>query len=137
MARVMRHELAGIIADKTLKQGRADKRLAESIAAYLLEERRYSELDSLLRDVQKAWVKMGYVDVLAKVARPLPETVYADLLKPFKLRYPKADKVNLTPVVEPAIIGGASLELAEQRMDMSIGRRLRRFKKSINAKEVV
>ncbi len=137
MAKVMRHELAGIIADKALKGGQNEKRLAESIAAYLLEERRYGELDSLLRDVQKAWVKKGYVDVLAKVARPLPASVYADLLKPFKSKYPQADKVNLTPVVEPAIIGGASLELAEQRMDISIARRLRRFEKSINAKEMV
>ncbi len=137
MAKVMRHELAKIIANKTLQRGQSDKRLAESIAAYLLEESRYGELDSLLRDVQKAWIKMGYVDVLAKVARPLPDSVYADLLKPFKMRYPKANTVNLTPVIEPSIIGGASLELAEQRMDMSIGRRLRRFKKSINAKEMV
>jgi F0F1-type ATP synthase delta subunit len=128
-----RHELAQVIAEMSLKDG-VTPRLAEATAAYLLEERRYFELDSLLRDVQRYWASVGYVDVLARVARALPEDAYEDLLCPFKSRYPEAKRLNVTPVFDPAVIGGANLELGEQRMDISFARRLRRFKKAINVK---
>ncbi len=134
MAKITRHQLAQVVAQLSLKRGTADKKLAQSIAAYMLEERRYGELDSLLRDVQKLWAKAGYVDVLARVARPLPEAVYKDLLKPFSLRYQSAKSFNLTPVVDSDVIGGSSLELADQRLDISVARRLSKFKKAINVK---
>lgn len=134
MAKVPLHELAQVVADLSIKRGSKDKKLADSIAAYLLEEGRYSELDSLLRDVQKLWAKAGFVDVLARVARPLPEAVYLDLVKPFNSRYPAAKSVNITPVIDTDVIGGSSLELADQRMDISVARRLSKFKKAINVK---
>lgn len=134
MAKVPRHTVAQVVAELSLKRGSGDKQLAKDLAAYLLETRRVGELDSIMRDVQKFWAKMGHVDVLARVARPLPQNVYDDLVQPFKARYPEASSVNVTPVVDTDILGGASLELAEQRMDISVARRLRRFKKAINVK---
>lgn len=129
------HQLANVIAELGLKRGSdSTKDLAKSVAAYLLQEYRVSDLDSLMRDVQKAWAKAGYVDVIARVARPLPQTVYSDLAEPFKAYYPKTNKINVTAVVDPSVIGGANMELAEQRLDISIYRRLSRFKKAINIK---
>jgi F0F1-type ATP synthase delta subunit len=131
------HQLAQVVAKLSLeKSTESTKELAKSVAAYLLEEHRISDLDSLMRDVQKFWAKLGYVDVIARVARPLPETVYHDLAEPFKVHYPLANKVNVTPVVDPAVIGGATMELAEQRLDISIARRLSRFKKVIKVKGI-
>ena len=136
MAKVARHELADVVADLSLKRGSKDKRLAGSIAAYLLEERRVSELESLLRDVQKAWAKKGHADVLARVARPLGKETYDDLARPFRSVYPAVESLNVTAVIDKDVIGGASLELGEQRMDISFARRLSRFKKAINVKDV-
>lgn len=128
--------MADVVADLSLKRGSKDKQLADTIAAYLLEERRVNELESLLRDVQKSWARKGHVDVLAKVARPLNKQTYDDLARPFASVFPGFTSLNVTPVVDPDVIGGASLELGEQRMDISFARRLSRFKKAINVKDV-
>ncbi len=134
MAKVSRHSVAQVIADKSL--GGVDlKRLSKSVAAYLLEERRVSELESLLRDVQKHWADKGYVDLIAKTARPLDGQVLEDLAVPFKEAYPQAKEVAVTEVIDKKVIGGARVEIGEQRFDLSIARRLNRFKKSINAQQ--
>lgn len=134
MTKLPRHQLASVVANLSLKDGSSDKRLVTTIAAYLLEEHRVGELDSLLRDVQQAWAVSGYVDVLAHVARPLPQAIYDELAKPFKAFYPQAKTINVTPIVNASVIGGANMELAEKRLDISIARRIRRFKKAINVK---
>jgi F0F1-type ATP synthase delta subunit len=136
MAKVSLSQLSKVVADLSLKRGASDKHLAKSIAAYLLEERRVNELESLLRDVQKAWANKGHVDVLARIARPLSDTTYKQLAIPFNQVYSSAKTVNVTPIVDPEVIGGASLELGEQRLDISFARRLSRFKKAINVKDV-
>ena len=136
MAMVSRSELADVIASLSLRRGANDKQLANGVAAYLLNEGRVNELESLLRDVQKTWAKKGYVDVLAKVARPLGKETYSQLGLPFKSVYPQAKTLSVTAVIDPEVIGGASLELGEQRMDISFARRLSRFKKAINVKDV-
>ena len=136
MAKVSRHQLADVVAELSLKRGASDKPLAKSIAAYLLEESRVSELESLLRDVQKSWASKGHVDVLARIARPLSPSTYKQLAIPFSHVYSSAKTVKVTPIVDPEVIGGASLELGEQRLDISFARRLSRFKKAINVKDV-
>lgn len=133
MSKIPRSQLSKVVAGLSL--GAKDSSLGRSIAAYLLEERRVNELDSLLRDIQKDWAKAGYVDVLAKVARPLPQVVYDELGRPFSEIYHNAKSINVTPVIDSSVIGGVILELADQRMDISIKRRLQRFKKAINVKE--
>lgn len=133
MSRVSRQDISRVIAGLSFEGN--NKELPYMVAAYLLDQRRIEELDSILRDVQKDWVGFGYVDVLAKLARPLPQQVYTDLANSFRDFYPKAQTINVTPVIDESVIGGVILELAEQRMDISIKRRLRRFKKVINVKE--
>ena len=104
MAKVSRHQLAGVVADMSLERGAEDKNLAKTVAAYLLEERRVNDLESLLRDVQRAWAKKGHVDVLAKVARALDDVTYQDLARPFRSVYPEAQTLNVTPVVDPSLM---------------------------------
>ena len=132
MAKIPRYQLAQVVSELSLSD-RSPKALAKSVAAYLLEERRSSELDSLLRDVQKLRAQAGHVEVLAKMARePLNQDLLKQMGRPFKALYPGAKSVTVTPVGDAHVIGGASLELAEQRLDLSIARRLRRFKQAIN-----
>ncbi len=38
-------------------------------------------------------------------------------------------------MIDKKVIGGARVEIGEQRFDLSIARRLNRFKKSINAQQ--
>ena len=134
MAKISTNQLAKTIASYSLGSKEEPKKIASEIAAYLLEEKRVNQLDSLLRDVQKFWAESGYVNIIARVARPLPEVAYNQLATPFKNKEKSHKTVMVSPLVDPSIIGGASLELSEERLDLSIANRMRLFKKAINLK---
>ena len=127
-----RTRIAHFIADRTLKNG-STKKLDLEIAAYLLSERRVSELDSLIRDIQADWAEAGTVEVLASSAHHLPAQVKADIKKRVQPIYPKAKKIIVTEVHDPSIIGGVRLNLANQQLDLSIEAKLNKFKQLTTA----
>ena len=121
-----RTKVAQLVADKTLKG--SSKRFNQELAAYLLSERRVNELDSLLHDVQHDWAEAGYVEVLARSARPLSTVVKADIKQRIKQVYPKAKRIVVTEVHDPAVVGGVKLQLADQQLDISVAAELARFR---------
>jgi F0F1-type ATP synthase delta subunit len=126
-----RSKLSKIIADKTLKSG-VSKPLAREVAAYLLEEHRVQELDSLLRDVQADWAEAGSVEVIAASAHPLTPKVKADIAAQLQKFYPGAKQIMLTEEHDPDIIGGVRLSLANQQLDLSVEAKLNQFKQLTN-----
>ncbi|MEJ0073706.1 MAG: F0F1 ATP synthase subunit delta [Candidatus Saccharibacteria bacterium] len=127
-----RTRIAGAVADRTLAKG-VTKPYAREIAAYLLAEGRVGELDSLLRDVQADWAAKGYVEVLARSAHPLSAEVRKNIGTQVKKLYPKADKVVVTEVADPAVIGGVQLDLADKQLDLSVEAKLNKFKQLTGA----
>ncbi|PIZ61688.1 hypothetical protein COY17_03765 [Candidatus Saccharibacteria bacterium CG_4_10_14_0_2_um_filter_52_9] len=127
-----RTKLAGNIADKTLKHG-VTKRYSQQLAAYLLSERRVSELDSLLRDVQADWAAAGFVEVIAASAHPLTVAIKADIRQQVKRLYPAAKQIIVTEAHDPDLIGGVRLSLANQQLDMSVEAKLNKFKQLTTA----
>lgn len=122
-----RTRISRTIAGKTLKQG-SSKQLAQEVAAYLMSERRVSELDSVLRDVQADWAEAGHVEVLAASAHPLTAAVRADITKQVSALYPDARDIIVTEVHDSAIVGGVRLSLANQQLDLSVEAKLNKFK---------
>lgn len=122
-----RTRLARLVADTTLKQG-ASPRFLRELAAYLLSERRANELDSILRDVQADWAEAGHVEVIARSAHPLTAAVQADIKRRVKQVYPKAKRIVINEVTDPAIVGGVRLNLPNQQLDLSIRTKLNTFK---------
>jgi F0F1-type ATP synthase delta subunit len=122
-----RTRIAATVATTTLKDG-ITKPYAREIAAYLLAEKRVGQLDSLLRDVQADWAKQGYVEALAHTAHPLSTATKADIAAQVQTLYPDARKVVVTEVLDPAIIGGVQISLANQQLDLSVEAKLNRFK---------
>ncbi len=122
-----RTKIAKTIADKTITTG-STKEYSQQIAAYLLSERRVSDLSSIMRDVQQDWADVGYVEVLASSAHPLSSQTKADIAEQIKLVEPTAKKIIVTEVHDPEIIGGVQLSLANQQLDMSIEAKLNKFK---------
>src|SRR5690606_32175488 len=100
-----RRQIARTVADRTLANG-VSKDFARELAAYLLAERRVGELDSLLRDIQAIWAERGYVEVLARSAHSLTAETKADITQRIKSLYPQAEKIVVTEVIDPSIIGG-------------------------------
>lgn len=122
-----RTKIAGAIASKTLKSG-VSKRLSQEVAAYLLSERRVSELDSILRDVQADWADAGYIEVIATSAHPLTDAIKAGITRQVKGLYPEAKQVIITEVNDPEVIGGVRLNLPNQQFDLTVEAKLNKFK---------
>jgi F0F1-type ATP synthase delta subunit len=127
-----RVRIADVVADQTLQQG-SSKELAQKIAAYLLSERRVGELDSLLRDVQADWADKGYVEVLARSAYPLTDTVKQDIEQRIRPLFPVVDKVVVTEIADPDVIGGVQIQLADRQLDLSVEAKLNTFKQLTGA----
>jgi F0F1-type ATP synthase delta subunit len=122
-----RTKIARLVAEKTLHK-RSPKRFSRELAAYLLSEHRVNELDSLLRDVQHDWAEAGYVEILARSARPLTVAVKTDIKRRIKQIYPKARRITVTEIHDPTVVGGARLQLADQQLDISVAADLARFR---------
>jgi F-type H+-transporting ATPase subunit delta len=129
-----RTKIANTIADRSLK-GTDSASLAKEVAAYLLSEGRVGELDSILRDVQADWADAGFVEVLAASAHPLSSDVKANITKQIKSLYPDAKQVIVTEVLDPEVIGGVRLSLANQQLDLSVEAKLNKFKQLTAGKE--
>lgn len=121
-----RTKLARLIADQTLAKG-SSKRFTQEVAAYLLTERRVNELDSVLRDVQADWAEAGQVEVLTYSAHALTGQVKANIIKRLKPLYPRAKRIFVTEIHDPAVIGGVRLSVAGRQLDLSIETKLDRF----------
>jgi F0F1-type ATP synthase delta subunit len=122
-----RTKLSRLVADKTLKSG-LSRRFNKEVAAYLLSQRRTTELDSVLRDVQADWAEAGYVEVLAASAHPLTATLITDIRQRVKGLYPSAKRIIVTEVFDPAVIGGVRLNLPNRQLDLTVQAKLNQFK---------
>jgi F0F1-type ATP synthase delta subunit len=127
-----RTRIAGVIADRTLKKGMS-KHLSREVAAYLLNERRVNELDSVLRDVQADWAEAGYVEVIASSAHGLTAGNKAAITKRIKQLYPQAKWIIITEVYDPEVIGGVRLNLPDRQLDLSVQAKLNKFKQLTSA----
>lgn len=121
-----RAQLARLIAKTTLTSQSTD--IAKEVAAYLLEEGRTQELDSILREVQADWAKQGYVEVIATSAHELtPEARKAIEAEACRL-YPDAKKIVITSRLQPDVIGGVRLQIIDHQLDLTTRGQLQKFK---------
>ena len=128
-----RTRISQTIADKTLKSG-SKKKSAEEIAAYLLSEGRVSDLDSIMRDVQADWAEAGVIEVIASSAHDLSAENKADIKKEVSKIYPSANRIIITHVEDPEVIGGIRLNLPNQQLDLSVEAKLNKFKQLTTGK---
>lgn len=122
-----RTKVAQLIASKTLRDGISES-FSQSIAAYLLAERRITELDSLLRDIQGDWAQDGYVEVIVSSVHPLNDTLRQNITKTVQTLYPSAQKIIITERRDETIRGGLRLNFADAQLDLSIAAKLNKFK---------
>src|SRR6185312_1521126 len=108
-----RTKISRVIADQTLAGG-DPKQLSRELAAYLLSERRVSELSSILRDVQADWAEAGHVEVIAASAHPLSAETTSEIECQVKRLLPDAKQIVVVETRDPAVIGGVRLNLANQ-----------------------
>ena len=129
--KVARGQIASALTAQLASSNTDSKSLASSVAAYLLEQRRTGELDSLMRDVMEARSNQGIVEVTAVSAHPLDERATADVKAEVKTLFPDAHEVIVSPRLEPALIGGIRLEFANAQLDLSLKAKLNRMRQLI------
>jgi len=122
-----RTRIASTIAGHALKSG-FSKEYADDIAAYLLSERRVSELPSLLRDIQEDWAQSGHVEAVAYSAHPLTADMRGEITAQINKLYPAAKKIIVSEARDPALIGGVRISLPNQQLDLSIENKLNKLK---------
>jgi F-type H+-transporting ATPase subunit delta len=122
-----RTDIASILASRTLQKGLGKAEIM-SLAAYLLEEGRTGELDSLLRDVQADWAKDGVVEVIASSAHELSPQVIKDIEAEARSIYKDAKRIIITTKIDPEIVGGVRLAFVDYRLDLSVAGELKKFK---------
>lgn len=123
-----RHQVAALLAKKSLAGSINKARFSKEIAAYLLDAGRTGELDSLLRDVTRYRADHGIVEVTAVSAYELSPAVLRDVKAQARALHPNAKHIIINQRRDPEILGGVRLELVDKQLDLSIRNKLNRFK---------
>jgi F0F1-type ATP synthase delta subunit len=123
-----RSQIAPVLAGLTLKSGANAEQLSREVAAYLLDENRTGELNSLMRDVAAVRASEGIVEVTAVSAHELSDKVRQDVERLVREQFKSAKEVIINQRIDEALIGGVRLELIDRQLDLTIRNKLNRFK---------
>lgn len=122
MSTPSRHELAEVII--ALSSKTSEKKLTEAIAAYLVQNRRTSELDAIMREVaRQRQSKDGVTEVTATSAFKLNEATKKSIASLMKSK-----QTIINEVVDASVLGGVRLETSELQLDLTVRNRLNRLK---------
>lgn len=123
------------IANEIAKRVSAGKtaRLPKSIAAYLIENNKTSELNSLERDVIQRRAELeNIVELNAISAHPLGKIQISTIERTVKKLYPSCRSVIVNQRIDESVIGGVRLEFANQLLDMSASAKLSKLRQLIS-----
>lgn len=123
-----RHILSGVIAERTM-QIIDPSILGREIAAYLLAERRTADLESILRDIMQIRSEHGILEAEVVTAHEVQPNVLNEIKQLLQDAYPKAKNIHLTGRLDPSVIGGLRIDLANEQLDMTVASKLATFKR--------
>lgn len=122
-----RTSLATEIASR-LKDG-GDKSLTKSIAAYLIENGKTSELNSLERDITELRsTESGVVELSAISAHPLEQSQIDGIEQIVRKINPQCKRIIVNQTLDESVIGGIRLEFANQLLDLSASSKLSKLR---------
>lgn len=120
--------MAKTIAERTIDV-KDTKLLAQEIAAYLLQEKRTAELESILRDIMQYRTEHGSLEAVAVSAHNLKPQVMEEITQLLKSAYPHAKSVNLSQRLDESVIGGVRIDMANEHLDLTVSAKLAKFKR--------
>ena len=122
MAKASRHDIAAVILELSNKL--TGKKLANAVAAYVVDERRTSELDAILREVNKLRNELtGIVEATVTSAYPV-----SDKTKKQIKALLEQDKLVINEIIDKDVIGGVRVETSERSLDLTVRNRLNKLK---------
>lgn len=124
--RISRRKISMFYA-KSLIEGVDEKKMASQLAAYLIDNKRTKELDSIIYDIEYQIGKGGLLVVDVVSAHSLNESTRKKI-SDYVSRVTSASSVQLREHLDSRVLGGVKLEFAGQSIDTTIMGRLNKFK---------
>ena len=128
-----RIELAQFIAAETQKT-RLSSNFSEKLAGYLLAEHSSGELERVMHDVLAIRFERGFIEAVVRSVRPLSAETRTRITQLLKRRYPKSKQITLVEKLDLSLIGGISIQLPDERLDLSAAGRIRNFRRAVAKK---
>ncbi len=125
---ISRLDLAAVIGERTLHI-KDVRTLSAAIAAYLLEQRRTADLESLIRDIMQYRMDHGHLEANIVSAHPLPAVVLKDVTQILNQQYPHMKELNLDAQLDENVVGGVRIELPNEQLDLTVRSKLDTFKR--------
>ena len=123
---VKRSELAEAIL-AILDKGSSQKKTAQAVASYLIENRRSKELHSLLRDLEEIrYKKDGSLEVTAVSATPLTTEAKQKIKSLFD-----AQQISIHEEINKEVLGGVKVRALDKVADFSVQARLRKLRQGV------
>lgn len=111
-------------AARRIAAGESKSTVLKELAAYLIDTRRKSEADLLVRDIETALTGRGVVVGTVVSARPLSAEAKKTIDSFVKHHYEGVQSVVLRERVDKSVIGGVRLELADKQLDVTVANKL-------------
>jgi F0F1-type ATP synthase delta subunit len=125
---VSRAELSEVIGERTLYISDT-KKLVQAVAAFLLEQNQVDDIESLMRDVIAYRAKHGFIEATAVSAYPLSSIVKADIMRELEVDLPDAKSYILNERIDPSLVGGVRIEMANEELDLTVRSKLNTLKR--------
>lgn len=120
--KLTRRQLASVVLDYT-DSAESTSVASRNIAAYLIENRRVSELDALLREVSALrTARSGQVEISAVSAFPISGDIKREVANIFG-----AKRAVFNESLDNSVLGGARFESLDKRLDLSLRSKLNRL----------
>ena len=129
-AKYSRTRLADYAVDE-LNSNSKSKNLAKLLAAYLIDNHRTDDINSLARDILQIRAdKTGTVEVTAIVAHDIDNDTRSEIKEMIRAVQPNVKKVIINQQVDSSAIGGIRLELANALLNSTVDARLAALRES-------
>jgi F-type H+-transporting ATPase subunit O len=105
--------------------------LVKMIAAYLSETGETVNVDDLVRDVMQLRLQDGLIEAVVVMAHEPTSLVLDDVKNLLKEHFPNAKKIKLDVRIDESVVGGISIQLPQETLDLTVRAKLNRFKRLI------
>lgn len=123
MSNVKRHDIAEAVV-ALIKSGKSTTVIAQSLAGYLVGERRTREVMALVRDIEKLRFKHdGILEATVSSAHHIDSTIERRINDLFG-----AKKVYIRSEQEPSLVGGVRVRALDKQLDLSVESKLKQLK---------
>lgn len=115
-----------------LADGADESKLAQRVAAYLINTNKIYELDSVMRDAQELRAQQsGVVELTIRSAHELDAAQRKQIESLAKAQYPATKKVLTHQVHDESVVGGASVQFPHASLDVTVRAKLNQLREAV------